>query len=365
MKDKERHGSEQPFHGRRTELGVIENDKDLPNDEKEIIPEKIRVAKETILTSLNMDQETDLDNFDEKLKEATKSLSRYKEIEKELSGIEGSEIIYKLFKLLKKSADKKNVDENSPRDGVLISSMQDGQLECAGRTLIASTFLQESGIDHVVVSAPGHSFMVIEQSPETLIYFDANNDLFFTFPKSALAGYQNTQTTAECRLREYTPREDDLVDGVNTAFSHFISMPAREAIGRQYLGNIAAALHGNAEFSTSNIEKDMEASEAVRQLEFRMYGENEVLDGFYQKVETLIELEDAKTEDDRMIVSEILQRYPDRSNFINAIIGVIGGNLGDRIPYIKNAPDEKKRDYAEKLWVLMQEKQTESVITGR
>jgi len=66
--------------------------------------------------------------------------------------------------------------------------MKQGHLECAGRTLVASTFLQEHDINHAVVSAPGHALIIIEQSPDTLVYFDANNNLFFTFPKSALQG---------------------------------------------------------------------------------------------------------------------------------------------------------------------------------
>ena len=196
-----------------------------PVVQKEISPEKRKQAESTVLDTLEIDSTENLDNFDEKLKIATKSLPRYQQIEKKLEERESQNLPHELFKLLKKNSDEKQGDPNSPKDGVLISSMRKGQLECAGRTLIASTFLQEHGIDHVAVSAPGHAFIIIEQSQDTLAYFDANNNLFFTFPRTALEGYQGAETSTECRLKEYTPREVDFADGVNATFSHFVAMP--------------------------------------------------------------------------------------------------------------------------------------------
>ncbi len=333
--------------------------------QKEISPEKMTQAEQTVLDTLEIDATENLDNFDEKLKKATKSLPRYQQIEKKLEGIEQQNLPHELFKLLKRDSDEKQVDSNAPKDGVLISSMRKGRLECAGRTLIASTFLQEHGIDHVAVSAPGHAFLVIEQSQDTLVYFDANNNLFFTFPRAALHGYKGTETSAECRLKEYTPRGADFADGVNTTFSHFVAMPAKEAIGRQYLGNIAAALNGNKEFDTTGIAVDQEASEATHQIEAKIYGENKVLESFYDRVEGLLEQEEMQTADDKKVIGEILKTHPTHDDFVAFFTMVLNGNIGNRILYIKNATPEQKKDYAEKVWDFLQKRNIDETIRGR
>src|SRR3989338_2270549 len=129
-----------------------------PAEQKEISPEKRKQAERTVLDTLEIDSTENLDNFDEKLKKATKSLPRYQQIEQKLEGIERQNLPHELFKVLKRESDEEQTDPNVPKDGVLIKSMKQGKLECAGRTLIASTFLQEHGIDHVAVSAPGHAF---------------------------------------------------------------------------------------------------------------------------------------------------------------------------------------------------------------
>ena len=267
--------------------------------------------------------------------------------------------------MLKRDSDQEQIDPDAPKDGVLVKSMRQGRLECAGRTLIASTFLQEHGIDHVAVSAPGHAFLVIEQSPDTLAYFDANNNLYFTFPKSALEGYQGAETSAECRLKEYTPREADFADGVNTAFSHFVAMPAREAVGRQYLGNVAAALNGNKEFETTGIAVDQEASEAAHQIESEIYGENKVLESFYERVEGLLEQEEMQTADDKEVIGEILKTHTTHDDFVAFFTMVLNGNIGNRIPYIKNATPEQKGAYAEKVWDFLQKRNIDETIRGR
>jgi hypothetical protein len=323
---------------------------------REISPEKQRKSEETVLDSLDspIDKKDGLNDFDSKLEKATKSLSKYQEIEKKLAGVDKKNLTYELFKILKKDSDDKQADANAPKDGVLIKSIKKGPLECAGRTLIASTFLQEHGMDHVVVSAPGHAFLIIEQSQDTLVYFDANNNLFFTFPKTALEGYKGTKTSAECQLKEYTPRDSDYSDGINTAFSGFVSMPPKEAVGRQYLGNIAAALNGNKEFETSGIAVDKDASEATQKIDEKIYGKNRVLEKFYSRVDTLIKKEDMQTKEDRETIMEIFEKHPERSDFIDCLTVVLSGNVGKRIPYIKNASDEKRKEYAEKVWSYLQ-----------
>jgi hypothetical protein len=350
----------------RVEIPVADMPKaEQPVVQKEISPEKRKQAESTVLDTLEIESTENLDNFDEKLKKATKSLPRYQQIEKKLEGIERQNLPHELFKVLKRDSDEEQTDSNVPKDGVLIKSMRQGKLECAGRTLIASTFLQEHGIDHVAVSAPGHAFLVIEQSPDTLAYFDANNNLFFTFPRTALEGYQGTETSSECRLKEYTPREADFADGVNTTFSQFVAMPAKEAVGRQYLGNVAAALNGNKEFETTGIEVNQEASEATHQLETELYGENKVLESFYDRVEGLLEQEEMQTADDKKVIGEIQKTHPTHDDFVAFFTMVLNGNIGNRILYIKNATPEQKKDYAEKVWDFLQKRNINETIRGR
>jgi hypothetical protein len=329
----------------------------------QISPEKIKQAKKVVLGSLEIDPTETLDDFDEKLKKATRLLPKYKQIEQKLEGIERQNLPHELFKVLKKASDDIQYDPNAPKDGVLIKSMKQGKLECAGITLIASTFLQEHEVDHVAVSGPGHAFLIVEQPPDTLVYFDANNNLFFTFPKSALAGYKGADISAECRLKEYTPRGTDFADGVTTAFAHFVTMPAKEGIGRQYLGNVAAALNGNTEFDTTGIAFDQKSADATRQLETEIYGKNKVLENFYDKVEGLIELEEIQTKDDKETIDTILKTHPNHDDFVTFFTVFLGG-IGNRIPYIKNASVEQKRAYVEKVWdFLNKHRDTDKTIS--
>ncbi|MCK5510448.1 hypothetical protein KAI65_02805 [Candidatus Parcubacteria bacterium] len=284
-----------------------------------------------------------MDDFNEILESATKSLPKYQEIEKMLSCVEKQKLPYELFKILKKEADvNMQNDLNIPEDGALFESMKQGMLECAGRTLVASTFFQEHSVDHVAVSAPGHSFLIIEQSEKTLIYFDVNNNLFFTFSRSALKGYEGISTSKECQLKEYAPRKTDFYDGINTTFSHFLAMPAKEAIDRQYLVNVAAALNGNKEFSKSNIQVDKDAAEAVFQIEKEIYGENFVAENFYSKMDNLFESQKLQEENDKRVINKILKEHPTRDEFINFLPTLLSGNAGNRVPYVKNASLEQK-----------------------
>jgi hypothetical protein len=317
---------------------------------EDIFKEKMDVAKKIILSSLGIESDISLDNFNEQLEKATKALPRYQQIERELQADKNEELPYELFKTLKTDSDKVKADESGPKDGGLITSMKQGNLECAGRTLIASTFLQEHNLDHVVVSAPGHAFLIVEQSPDNLAYFDANSNLFFTFPRQALEGYKGLGRTSECRLKEYTPRKTDFYDGISTVFSDFITMPASEGIGRQYLGNVAAALDGNNEFKTSGIVVDKEAAEAAHQIEEEIYGQNEVLENYYSKVEDLIKKQEIQTDDDKRVIGEIKKSYSEHDDFISFFAAALEGNLGARIPYIKNASKEQKIAFAEKAW---------------
>jgi hypothetical protein len=332
--------------------------------EQEVTPEQMEEARRIILESLGMDNEVALDDFEEKLIEATQSLPRYKEIEQKLEGVDAENLPYELFKILKSDADTAELDPDVPQDGVLIKSMQQGHLECAGRTLIASTYLQSRNIEYTTIQAPGHTFLIIEQAGDTLVYFDANNNLYFTFPREALEGYQDISTTAECKLKEYTPRESDFYDGVGTVFDHFVVMPAQEGIGRVYLGNVGAALNGNKEFETSGIVENKALIPAVDKIKTSIYGENEVLDSFLSEdrmevrdsegnlIGGLLYDEENKKKNDAAIRTKFLRLHPHptEEQFVNYFTDSLNGHLGTRMPFIQNTPDEQRVAYAKKLW---------------
>lgn len=329
--------------------------------EQEVTPEQMEEANKVVLESLGISEEIKLDDFEGALIEATKALPRYQEIEQSLEGVEAQDLPYELFKLLQSKADTEELDPDAPRDGVLIKSMQSGHLECAGRTLIASTYLQSHNIEHTTIQAPGHTFLIIEQAGDTLVYFDANDNLYFTFPKQALEGYQDIKTMAECKIQEYTPRDSDFWDGTSPVFDHFVVMPAQEGSGRVYLGNLAAALNGNEEFTTSGIDKNKDLVPAVNEIETSIYGENQVLDSFRDRMEELKHIEDEKDQNDRSFISKFFKEHSDNptaEQFINYFLDNLDkyNYLGKRIPFIKNAKDEQKIAFAQKLWDSVKEK---------
>jgi hypothetical protein len=330
--------------------------------EQEVTPEQMEEANKVVLESLGISEEIKLDDFEGTLIEATKALPRYQKIEQSLEGVEAQDLPYELFKLLQSKADTEELDPDAPRDGVLIRSiMESGHLECAGRTLIASTYLQSRNIEHTTIQAPGHTFLIIEQAGDTLVYFDANGNLYFTFPKQALEGYQDIKTMAECKIQEYTPRESDFLDGTNTVFDHFVVMPAQEGSGRVYLGNLAAALNGNEEFTTSGIDKNKDLVPAMNEIETSIYGENELLNSFRDRMEALTHIEDEKDQNDRSFISKFFKEHSDNptaEQFINYFLDNLDkyNYLGKRIPFIKNAKYEQKLAFAKRLWESIKEK---------
>ncbi len=343
--------------------------------EKKISSESIRRAEIAIFQTFGKSHDPNLENFDTEMIEAVKQLPKYKQIEKKLEGTTKEDLPHQLFRELKKDSDQENVTPNAPSDGVLISSMMHGHIECAGRSLIASVYLEEHGVDHVVVSAPGHSFVIIEQSSDTLAYFDANNNLYFTFPKTALAGYGGKEKSSECTLKEYIPRDFDVFDGIQSPYSHFVTRELKEGRGGQYLGNVANALQGGDEFKNSNLNKDEEASEAINQLKTKIYGENAVYDNFEERYEIkdasgnivgglLIE-EEEKLNEIIQSYSEIVRNFPEKASFIENFVSILDGPIGNKFQYIQNAPMEEKRKFAETAWEYLENKKVEDSIKGR
>ena len=92
-----------------------------PVVQKEISPEKRKQTESTVLDTLEIESTENLDNFNEKLKKATKSLPRYQQIEKKLEGIDQQNLPHELFKVLKRDSDEEQTDPNVPKDGVLIN----------------------------------------------------------------------------------------------------------------------------------------------------------------------------------------------------------------------------------------------------
>lgn len=322
-----------------------------------------KFAEELILRTLGVDPNRALIDFSTSLAEATQSLPRYKLAEEKLRETGQENFAIELFKLMNRGSDDIQSDTDLPSDGVLITSMRQGILECAGRTLIASTLLQKHRIKHTPVSAPGHAFLIIEQGPETLIYFDANNNLFFTFPRSALTGYLGPDESSECSLVKFEPRETDVLYGIGTPYSHFVAMPAEEAVGRQYLDNVAAALNGNKEFETSDIAVDRAACSTIHRLASEYYGENKVLRRFNEEIEKLCIEEEKHTLEVRNRVYQLFQSNPDKEKFVNLFLTeFLASNIGSRIPYIVEATVERRRKYAEDVWDHISERIAEEAV---
>lgn len=323
--------------------------------EKEVSLEARRLAEKTICQTLELDDDSSLDNFSDKLTEAVGELPRYQELKVKLDSLSSEAVGYDLFQELKRANDEPIDDDTVPVDGVLVSSMRSGKLECAGRALMASTYLQERNIDHMVVTAPGHSFLLLEQNQDTLAYFDLNNNLYFTFPKEALAGYQGKETISECRLGEYTPREEDVTDGLNTPFTYFITIPPQEGISRQYLSNAQAALNGNPEFAKSNITPNPEASRAVDDIEKDLLGEkDQALDSFLENSEGNIRMTDIQGQADRKLVGDLLAQHSEQDGFAQAFAQVVQGELGNRLVYLKNASEDTRIEYGCRVWEFLQ-----------
>jgi len=359
----------QPIESKEAEVAEPPSEQ-VPKAETKIVvtPEDLEKAKDTIFETLDIEPDENLDNFKDKLKEATKSLPRYQQIAESLASVDDADLPHELFKLIKKSADEKQQeDENATTDGVLIKAMKQGKFECAGRTLVASTLLQERGIDHAVVTAPGHALVLVEVSPDTLAYFDANNNLYFTLPKSALKGYEGTGTSSECKIEDYTPREKDIVDGVNPAYSHFITMPPDDGRPRQYLGNVAAAFHGNEDFINSSIVKDEKAEEAVHQITEKILGKSQAWDNFHTIVENekLVEKDNTQNELDIKNVVEILQNHPEENDFIEFFTKAIDGNFGERQPYVKGGNKEDRKKHAKRVWDFLQTQEAQDMMRTR
>lgn len=222
---------------------------------------------------------SDLRSFPQLLFREIEGLEKFQEVLDAIKDLEGKELIFGLFESLKRGNDNKELIGN----GVLIDSMRSGKLECSGRTMIASRALNKMGVDHSIAAPYGHSMLLLELDEDTLVYFDANNDLLFSFPKEALTGYAGIGQFAECELQDFQKREKDFFDGKNSVMRKMMVLSPRAGILNSYLNNVGAALGGAPEFREDKIQTDQEASEKIDAMKTVLLGEQKVAETFYEE----------------------------------------------------------------------------------
>lgn len=355
METKNTNEEAESFPSKRTNADIAE-----PKKVEKASEEAKKIASKTLFETLGVEQ-TGLKEFPEALKTEVRKLPQYQMLKDKLSSTPPDQLVYEAFKLMKRSSDVKQDDENIPDDGVLIRSMKQGKLECAGRVLITSTFLNDQGVKHSVANGPGHSFIISEIGEDTIAYTDPNNNLYFTLPRIALKGYEGGGTTSECRIESYQPRTDEVVDGMNTPFTHFLTLPPGEGVARQYIGNVGAALNGNEDFKKSNIIMDKEAANAIPELEIDVLGDNPILNNFYERMEDLLATGDAQSASDKKLIVELFRSKPNKEEFSSMLASIIPGDLGDRLVYLKNAPLQQRKGYAEKMWEYLNSQNQEAL----
>lgn len=349
------------------ESSIHRPDSGQPKTEMEISLEDFKRAEAAIWATIDLEPGNSLDSFPELLQEKVKTLPRYKELEQAMENIPSDLLFHEVFKKISRKSDPPIDASDAPDDGVLLSSMKHGPLECAGRVLIASTYLSERKIPHLVAKPPGHSMMVYEVDDDTLAYADPNNDLYFTFPKSALQGYKGGQKTAECTITEYTPREKDIVDGTGTVFNRFLVLSPKLGTLVSYLGNIQAALDGHGEFKKSGIVKDEKAAEAVDYIKKILIPKDVILENWEACLNNLKKEELEKDKLSREIFMNILNKNPDEDTFVKAMLIALDSVLGEKYLYLRHASKNTKVEWAKRIWqkIKSNPKQLEAMFENK
>jgi|GEM_PF-6799686 len=130
-------------------------------------------------------------------------------------------------------------------EGVLPGIMTGSkQLNCAGRTLIASAVLKKLGIAHLVTSPDGHSLVLVKNEDGTYTYFDAQQGLIFDFPESALhiTGDLDKGAVANLNVNEVTPPQCHSLGMVHKSF---IAFNPEAGIVQQNLQNTIVAIEND------------------------------------------------------------------------------------------------------------------------
>lgn len=300
-------------------------------------------AKTELRRSLGITEEELIDDLPSILRKKTKEMPRYQEIIDKLKNSDRKSAVYDLFKMIRQSADG---DKYPPTedDGVRMDTMKKGRFACAGRTLVSSTALNEIGINHVVTNAPKHSFLVAEIDEDTLAYIDPMQNLYFTMPKEAI-GFRGFDVVAEYTIGDFVPRDKDVFDGLSPAYRQFLAMPADMGISNQYLMNIGAVLNGNSEFNGSDTcppvnEGGARAATAMAQ---ELGGEHsELIKSYTDKMEKVAIVHDIETKAVEKLVAKLVKRSLDEDDFVIKASNALRGQLGNIVPYLKNANKEVK-----------------------
>lgn len=288
-----------------------------------------------------------LEEFPEQLNEEIENLDRYKDIFEQVKELPKEELPLAIFHLIKRTAD---VNANEQKgNGVLIDSMKAGNLECAGRTMIVSRLFENLNVDHRIAKPYGHSMILFEQDEDTVVYFDANNNLYFTFPRSALKGYTGDENLQECWLEDYQPREKDTYHGGNSVMRHMMVMNPHDGILQAYLNNAGAALNGNKEFKEDEVKVDKASAEAMHEVKAVLLGGNQIPDEFYVEGEKEFK---ASEEEKKFIKQQAMQMYNDstsKEEFAKQLLTL--NKLWESFPYMHSENDRtnKAYDWYEKL----------------
>ncbi|MFH1632237.1 MAG: hypothetical protein ABIA47_04475 [bacterium] len=279
----------------------------------------------------------ELDQFPQHLFSEIEKLERYKEIMFKVKELPKSEVPLAVFNLIKKGAD--NPKPEPKGNGVLLDSMRTGDLECAGRSMIVSQIFKNLGVEHAVAIPYGHSMILCEADDDTLVYFDSNNDLYFTFPKEALKGYKGLGDMAECNLMDYAPRDKDFYFGKNGAMRNMMVLPPEEGVLHGYLGNAGAALDGSPEFENDNIPVDKSAADAFREIRGQLLKEFTVPDSFYEKGQGEEKRQREKSKEEAL---RIFKKSLNAEEFADQILKV--DELWKGFPYLEG--EDAKRNIA-------------------
>jgi hypothetical protein len=296
------------------------------------------------------------------LRESVKTLPQYKLLEQRLSSVSVQTLPEALFQTLREIRSQP-LTKASPVDGVLLSSMRQGSLCCAGRVLLASTFLREKGVAHSIISTiageGGHSVLLIELDATTSAYCDAENGLYFSFPTKALERREGNDIVSLCHLNDFIPDEKAVCHGLSGVSRTFMRMDADAGVTYQYLSNVQAALSGNSEFAQSDILPDVAAAKAMTMLQREYAGNNtSLIEKFNEELyERGITRQMEKSAEMRQLVQDAYETSErNEEQFCMLLEKMFASHqvLTSLFPYLQHASIEQRRGAAKQMWQFIQ-----------
>jgi len=75
--------------------------------------------------------------------------------------------------------------------------------------------------------------------------------------------------------------------------------------------------------------------------------------------------QECSAESEKQIITEAVKTYPARDDFIHYFSKILDGEIGNSIPYIKNASPDKKTEFAGKVWHYLQSRMTDEITKRR